>query len=109
MMHLSGHRLTPLTYSRREPTPAPTWVTDDTRQQGSFSEEEVEEQRERGQERRSDLQVLRPYESGEQEPGAGGCSAKSQDSWRSPSSRGGTRGARRPHRRVRVRKPRLGL
>jgi hypothetical protein len=52
MVHLSGHRLSPLSYSRREPTPTPPWVSGDTRQQGSFSEgEEVEEQRERGQRR----------------------------------------------------------
>jgi hypothetical protein len=61
-MHLSGHRLTPLSYSRSEPTPTPTWVSGDTRQQGSFSEEEeVEEQRERSQQPRTVLQVLCPY------------------------------------------------
>src|SRR5215207_11570922 len=57
IMHLSDHRFTPLSYSPREPTPTPPWVIGDTRQQGSFSEEEeVEEQRERGQEPRAVLQ-----------------------------------------------------
>ena len=61
-----------------------------------------EKQRGRGQEPRAVLQILRPREDGEQEAGG---RAESQDAGRSPSPRGGTRGARRPRRS----KPRPGL